>query len=267
MAAKILVLDIETAPETAYIWKRFKETVGQTQVKEPGYLLCMAWSWLEDNDPSKSTVESIGLYGSRSWNRGDKTNDWAIVKKAHELLNEADIVVGHNIHSFDIGTLNARFVYYGLPPPSPYKVCDTIEILKKKLHLPSNSLESASHYLGIEVKEKQPFTLWRDCLNGVPQAWTRMIDYCSHDVFVTSQLYVKLIPWADQHPNMGLYESDDSEVTCPKCGSKNLERRGIQRTVVHQYQRFQCKDCGGWARCRTPVKNDRSHVLTHAVVS
>ncbi|MDD4109977.1 MAG: ribonuclease H-like domain-containing protein [Clostridia bacterium] len=267
MATKILILDIETAPETAYIWKRYKETIGQTQIKEPGYLLCMAWQWLEDGNPIESPVNSISLYGGRNWKRGERTNDWAIIKKAHVLLNEADIVVGHNIRSFDIGTLNARFIYYGLLPPSPYKICDTIEILKKKLRLPSNSLESVSHYLGIEVKEKQPFTLWRDCLNGVPQAWNRMVEYCEHDVFVTSQLYIKLIPWADQHPNMGLYETDGSLVICPKCGSKHLERRGTQRTMVNQYQRYQCKSCGGWSRGRLPLKIDKSHILTHAIVT
>ena len=260
MSAKILVIDIETAPETAYIWKRFKETIGQSQVKEPGYLMCMCWAW------AGQPVEGIRLYGSRSWNRGDRHNDWAIIKKAHELLDEADIVVGHNIRSFDMATLNARFVHYELPPPTPYKICDTLEILKRKFKLPSNSLEAASHYFGIDIKEKQPFTLWRDCLEGVPAAWDNMLDYCKHDVKVVEQLYNKLIPWADLHPNMALYEEDGTEITCPKCGSKNLERRGAQRTTTLKYQRFQCKDCGGWSRSRTAMKPSPK-VLTHAVVT
>lgn len=267
MSAKILILDIETAPETAYIWKRYKETVGQTQIKESGYLLCMAWAWMDGNDNRESEVQTIGLYGGRAWNRGDRHNDWAVVKKAHELLCEADIVVGHNIRSFDMATLNARFIFYGLPPPTPYKICDTLEILKKKLRLPSNSLESASHYFGIQSKDKQPFTLWRSCLEGDSNAWNKMITYCAHDVTVVRELYMKLIPWADMHPNMGLYAEDNTSPICPKCGSNNLERRGVQRTVVHNYQRYQCKNCGGWSRGRQPIKCERSHVLTHAVVA
>lgn len=261
MAAKILILDIETAPETAYIWKRFKETVGQTQIKSPGYLLCIAWAWMGED------VQSIGLFKNRSWMRGDHCDDKAVVKKAHELLCEADIVVGHNIRTFDIATLNARFVYHGLPPPTPFKVCDTLEVLKKKFRLPSNSLESASHYFGIVAKDKQPFTLWRDCMEGIPEAWDRLITYCMHDVTVVELLYKKLIPWIDVHPNMGLYEADGSRITCPKCGSHSIIRKGVQRTVVHTYQRFQCKECGGWSRSRQPIKESRSHVLTHAVVS
>lgn len=261
MSAKILILDIETAPETAYIWKRFKETVGQTQIKEPGYLLCMSWKWMN------GTVKNIGLFGGRSWNRGNRTDDWAVVKKAHELLCEADIVVGHNVKSFDLATLNARFIAYGLPPPTPYKVCDTLEVLKKKLRLPSNSLESASHYFGIAIKEKQPFTLWRDCMNGIESAWKTLVTYCNHDVDVVEELYIKLIPWVDLHPNMGLYAEDGTKVVCPKCGSVSLHRRGIQRTTVHVYQRYQCNECGGWSRGRMPIKVDKDHVLVHAVVS
>lgn len=261
MASKILFLDIETAPETAYIWKRFKETVGQTQIKEPGYVLCMSWAWLDEKP------ENISIYKKRSWNRGDKTNDWVVIKKAHELLEEADIIVGHNVKSFDLATLNTRFIYHNLPPPKPYKVCDTLEVLKKKLKLPSNSLESASHYFGIQTKDKQPFTLWRDCLNGIPSAWERMTTYCSHDVTVVRQLYYKLMPWADQHPNMGLYVENEDKVICPKCGGDELIRKGTQRTVVHKYQQYQCKQCGGWSRGRTPLKEDRKHIVTHAISS
>lgn len=261
MSAKILILDIETAPETAYIWKRFKETVGQTQIKAPGYVLCLSWAWLGEE------VHNIRLYGSRSWNRGNRCDDMAVVKKAHELLCEADIVVGHNIRTFDLATLNARFILYNLPPPTPYKVCDTLEILKKRLRLPSNSLESASHYFGIQIKDKQPFTLWRDCMDGVAAAWDRLVEYCNHDVKVVEELYVKLVPWADLHPNMGLYEEDGSKVICPKCGSDQLECRGVQRSIAHQYQRYQCKNCGGWSRGRNPLKVKRDHVLAHAVVS
>ena len=261
MSAKILILDIETAPETAYIWKRFKETVGQTQIKEPGYLLCMSWAWLGQ------PAQNIAIYKNRSWGRGVRNDDYNVVKKAHELLSEADIVVGHNIRSFDIGTLNARFVAHGFPPPTPYKVCDTIEIMKKKLHLPSNSLESVSHYFGIPVKEKQSFALWRDCLAGIDTAWKKMTEYCSHDVDVTADLYKKLSPWADLHPNMGLYASEGSNLVCPKCGSDDLIRKGCQSTSVHTYQRYLCKECGGYSRSRIPVKQDRTHITTHAVIS
>jgi predicted RNA-binding Zn-ribbon protein involved in translation (DUF1610 family) len=260
MSSKILVLDIETAPETAYIWKRFKETVGQTQIKEPSYVLCMAWCWLGEE------VQTIQLYNNRAWNRGDRRNDFQIIKKAHELLDEADIVVGHNVKSFDLGTLNSRFLHYGMLPPSPYKVCDTLLALKHKFHLPSNSLETSSHYFNIETKEKQSFALWRDCLNGVESAWKKMVSYCAHDVTVVQALYLKLRPWMENHPNVALNNEVNLLNTCPKCGSTKLQKRGISVTSNCKYQRYQCQDCGGWARSRFSIKGGNKGVLNNAVV-
>lgn len=249
MSVKILVLDIETAPETAYIWNRFETTVGQTQIKEGGYLLCAAWCWL--NKP----VKCVSIFGDKKQNQDKK-----VVKTIHSIMNEADIIIGHNVQSFDLRTLNARFAYHGLTPPKPYKICDTYRIVKKHFKLPSNSLESVSHYFGIEIKEKQPFTLWRDCMNGCPKAWKRMISYCKHDVGVTEQLYKKLIPWIDSHPNMGMF-SDGSKNICPKCGSDNIIKQGIRVCVSGKYQQYQCNACGGWSRSKQ--KLEKIHTLSH----
>lgn len=263
--AKILVLDIETAPETAYTWRRYKENISQSQVKEPGYLLCMAWFWIDERNMKPSAIESISIFKSKAWNRGDRTNDLNVVKKAHEILSKADIVIGHNIKDFDIGTLNARFIYHGFPPPTPFKICDTLKILKKTFHMPSYSLESVSHYFGIEIKEKQPFTLWLGCLKGLQKSWDKMVDYCRHDVYVTSQLYLKLRPWAVDHPNISLYE-DNREMLCPKCGSNKMKKQGIRETQVNRYQRYRCEKCGGWSRGRYCIKNiDKMNILTNVI--
>lgn len=254
---KILFFDIETAPETAYIWKRWDTSVGESQVKEPGYLLCISWAWAGE------TPQTQGLYGSRDWKRGEKTNDKQLVKKAWDLFNEADIIVGHNVKRFDIATLNARFVKYNLPPPSPFKIVDTYLLLKKSFNMPSRSLESASIFFGIDVKEKQPFTLWRDCMNGVSEAWDRLLSYCAHDVHVVEQLYYKLLPFADQHPNMNLYKETNMPV-CPKCGSEYLVKTGTARTTTNKYESFQCAGCGGHCRLRKAEKNNPVQ-LVHAV--
>lgn len=258
MSAKILFFDIETAPETAYIWKRFDTTVGQSQVKEPGYLLCISWAWMGE------APQTLGIYNGRSWKRGDRRDDSQVVKKAHELFDEADIIVGHNVERFDIATLNARFVKYNLPPPSPFKVCDTYKLLKKYFNMPSRSLESASVYFGIEIKEKQPFSLWRDCMDGVAEAWERLLTYCAHDVTVVRQLYYKLLPFANQHPNQNQYTLETIPV-CPKCASTNIEQKGISKTATNAYNRFQCQDCGGWMRSRSANKDQKKTTLTHAL--
>ena len=39
----------------------------------------------------------------------DKTDDKALMRKLWDLMDEADIVIGHNCDSFDIKKINSRF--------------------------------------------------------------------------------------------------------------------------------------------------------------
>jgi transposase-like protein len=73
--------------------------------------------------------------------------------------------------------------------------------------------------------------------------------YNIRDIVATEELYLKLRPWDDQHPNLAVY-SDAKSVTCNRCGSVNLHKRGYAYTNVGQYHRYQCGDCGGWQRGR-----------------
>ena len=255
--AKILYFDIETAPEIAYIWKRWDENIGPQQVIEPGYVMCAGWAWNEGG------VQSVALVDSPMWSDGQRKNDFYIVKAMWELLNEADIVVGHNVKGFDIQVLNGRFVVHGFAPPQNYKVVDTLEVLRRRFRLPANSLESATQSFGIEQKRKQGFELWSGCMNGSERAWADMVSYCRGDVRKTRELYKKIRPFDDRHPNLGLYEDDPDRPICVKCGSKKLQSRGLSMTQVNKFRRFQCMDCGGWSRSRVMEKPDRKNVLTN----
>ncbi len=35
---------------------------------------------------------------------------------------------------------------------------------------------------------------------------------------------------------------------CPRCASTDVQKRGVQRTSVSTFQRYQCNDCGAWSR-------------------
>jgi hypothetical protein len=271
--AKILILDIETAPETAYIWKRFKETIGQSQIVAPSYLMCLGWKWLGDKCAKTLILPDTQKGKLRLSNRRwfPSGNDAGLASMAHSLLSEADIVVGHNLRQFDVAVLNHRFIVHGLTPPPPYKIVDTIETLKRRVRMPSNSLECATNLFGLaDPKRKQTFELWSGCLNGDPESWKTMATYCGGDVDKTEWLYLKLLPWMEQHPNMGLYtDCNGGKLVCPKCGGTEFRNNGKRHcTSVGLYHRMQCVACGGWARGRHMDKDyDRSHVLQHSVVS
>ena len=47
---RILVLDIETAPNLAYVWKLWNiQNVSLSQVKEAGHAMCFGAKWLGDD--------------------------------------------------------------------------------------------------------------------------------------------------------------------------------------------------------------------------
>ena len=86
-----------------------------------------------------------------------------------------------------------------------------------------------------------------------------MRKYNPADITSTEGVYLRMRPYIIGHPNVAAY-TDDTEVQCPKCGSKDMQRRGVARTQSSEYQRFQCFSCGGWSRGRytqTPIEKRR----------
>jgi hypothetical protein len=109
------------------------------------------------------------------------------------------------------------------------------------------------------------FNLWINYLAGDKQARQDMIDYNAQDVLLLEEVYLKLRPWMNNHPNIGLFNDDDAE-QCPKCGSKHIHWRGHAYTTGGRYPRFQCQDCGGWGRGRVHNhdKEKRASLVTNA---
>lgn len=255
--AKILYLDLETAPKIAYVWRFWKENVGAKQVIDHGHIMSFTAAWNDDG------------YCTYAENRQD--DDAAITIDLIKLLDEADIVIGHNVDRFDCNTINGRALVLGVRPPSPYKIVDTYQVAKKRFKFESNSLEYLAIVLNCEHKKlehaKFPgFKLWSECLKGNDEAWQEMKLYNIADVFTVRDVYKKMRPWVPEHPNIGVYEEGDVPV-CPKCGSAHIQRRGYSYTQVSKFQRFVCMDCGGWSRTRFNEydKDKRKHLLANAV--
>lgn len=240
---KILIIDIETAPKIAYVWKFFKENISPKQVLSDGYVMSYAAKWLG---------EDFIFYKDCRDNIEDDTD---LIIDINNLLDEADIVVAHYGKKFDLPIIRTRSLILGLRTPSPYKVVDTKEVASKYFRFGSNKLEFLSDVLGVTKKEdhkKYPgFELWRECLKGNVDAWEEMKHYNIYDILSLEDVYVKFIPWIDNHPNVSAMLSDNDEAVCPKCGGNYLQHRGYAYTTAGKFQRFMCNDCGGWGRYRT----------------
>jgi len=229
---KILLLDIETSPNTAHVWGLWQQNVGLKQLLESSYVLCWAAKWLGDKEVLFDSVH--------------QTREKTMLKKIHKLIDEADAVVHYNGTKFDMPTLNKEFLLQGLNPPSPYKQIDLLRTMRSNFRFPSNKLDYVAQRLGLGSKTShEGHELWVKCMAGDEEAWKVMEKYNKQDVVLLEQVYNRVLPWIKNHPNRNLFSD---EAVCPTCGSHSLQKRGTSVTTTLRYQRYQCKDCGTWSQ-------------------
>ena len=241
---KILLLDIETAPNEVYTWGLWKQNISINQIRKPGYTLCYAYKWL-----GKSRTHFMGL---------DRHTPRQILKHINELLEEADAVIHYNGTNFDIPVLNRELLQLGFDRPAPFAEIDLLQTVRAKFKFESNKLDFVCQQLGLGSKVvHKGMELWDGCMKGDAASWRIMRSYNIQDVKLLETLYLQLLPWITNHPNHGLYV-DDKEPVCIKCGSKHIGPRGFYKTKTGIYQRYKCKDCHSWQRGRyTVVPRDK----------
>jgi DNA polymerase elongation subunit (family B) len=229
---KILLLDIETSPNTAHVWGLWQQNVSINQLMESSYVLCYAAKWLGEED----------IYFDSVHQSKPKT----MLKGIHALLDSADAVIHYNGTKFDIPTLNKEFLLGKLLPPSPYKQIDLLRVVRSNFRFPSNKLDYVSQRLGLGKKHAhEGHELWVKCMNGDKDAWKRMEEYNIQDVVLLESLYDNLLPWIKNPPNRNLYSESPC---CPTCGHEHLQKRGTAISTTGTYQRYQCRSCGSWSQ-------------------
>ena len=235
---KILLLDIESSPNTAHVWGLWQQNVSINQLMESSYVLCYAAKWLGTDHVYFDSVH--------------RSKPKSMLKGIHELLDSADAVIHYNGTKFDIPTLNKEFLLHKLLPPSPYKQIDLLRVVRSNFRFPSNKLDYVSQRLSLGSKqEHEGHDLWVKCMNGDKDAWKRMEAYNIQDVVLLERLYDKLLPWIKNHPNQNLFSES---VCCPSCGQTNLQKRGTAVSSTGTYQRYQCKSCGTWSQGTKSLK-------------
>ena len=230
---KVLILDIETAPMTAYVWGLKDQNIGLNQLVQDWTVLAWAAKWLG---------EKKVIYRDVSCNK-DLYYDKNILDTLWALLDAADVVITQYGSGFDAPRLNTRFILHGMPPPSPYTHLDTYKIVKSVAQFTSNKLEYLTAKLCTKYKKlnhgKFPgMSLWTECLKGNRQAWDEMRKYNIHDVLSTEELYTKLQKWVPQRmPSV--------HHLCPRRFSVSWGSRPFGGVL---YQRLFCKKCKEYYR-------------------
>lgn len=247
--AKILVLDIETAPMLLWGYGMYDQNFSPAQIEQDGYLLSYAAKWLGEDEV---------IYRDQR-NVKPMSNDRSLIADLRELLNKADIVVTQYGSKFDAPTINARITDYEIKPPASYKHLDTKTIAKKHFKLPSYGLEYMSHRFNKKHKKESHaefpgIKLQLECMRGNPAAWDCMERYNKTDVLATEELYLVFRPW-DGTVNFGVWSGSE---LCA-CGGEYVKVEGKPVYAASgMYTRYSCEKCGHEVRGKDNLLGKRS---------
>ena len=245
---KLFTFDIETLPITASVWGLFDQNVGLSMVQEDWAMLSYAGRFMGERK----------VYYGDTRDSLDIRDDKDIIAQLCALLDEADIVIGHNVRKFDMKKVRARAILHGLKPFREPKVIDTMLMARSVGAFTSNKLEYLSGHLTNEKKSSHGkfagFALWAGVMANNPAAWDELKKYNVKDVVVTEKLYMALRPWAKGMPNLAQFY-DDTDQRCPRCGSPKLWEAGTIHTTVGEYRQYTCGGCGGLSRGRSMINS------------
>ena len=255
----ITTLDIERVPGRARIeyrngltvegdfwdlngWKHLvKRRINFEEVLEWPRTICLAWRTL-----GRRKVEFAAEWEDDGYE--------GMLRRAWDAYDQADIIVGHNVAAFDTKHLNTGWRDLGLTPPSPFKCVDTLTQARRVFGDESKQLVALTSRLGIATKtDKYDSAVAKAALAGDKKAQRKLAAYNKGDIIASEELYLRILPWIQGHPNVNLYSVDEDTENCPKCNVPNtLQRRGYAYTPLGKYAQFACMTdkggCGSWMR-------------------
>lgn len=235
---KMLVLDIERMKGSASIefWDLgdYKNRrISPDDVTEWPRTICGAWTW----------VGSRKTEFASEWGDGREK----MLVRMWEAFDRAEYVIGHNVANFDAKKLNSEWRDIGLPPPSPYRVIDTLKIARANFGDESKTLDSLTKRLGLSSKtDKYDVDVARAALAGDKKAQRKIQSYNEGDIQASLELYLALVPWIK---GLGHIKSDATEedVCCPRCASEDVTAKEEPHSVgIYRYLKYVCNTCGGY---------------------
>jgi len=243
--ARILLLDVETAPLELYGWSLRQKFFHTEAIKREWFILSWAAKYLFEPHEFGYVVEP---------DEAKENDDSRILQKLWQEMDKADIIIAHNAINFDIRKINSRFFEHGFIPTSPYQVIDTYKISRRLFAHTSQRLEYLTKHFKLSEKLKTEFSLWPLCIEGNQKALDYMFRYNKQDIFALEDYYLKLRPWIPSHPNIFLY-SDMNQTICPRCGARSvfLEEHGQYVTPAGSFIAIRCNACGGFSRSRKSI--------------
>lgn len=238
-APKILLFDLETSRiETrSKVFSLWEQNLRPQDITKDWIILTFSAKWLYEPNVMSFACTQKEI---RAW------DDGRIVGELWNLIDEADVIIAHNI-AFDERRSMTRFVYHNMQPPSQYKKFCTLQAARRYLNVTSNSLDYLGDYFGLGRKIVNEYGLW-DKVEDYRhpehlEAMKRMRIYCNQDVNLLEQVYLRLRPYAVNHPNLGVYGPSEDNYTCPCCANQGSLEWNDEKLFENRYPTGRCNVC------------------------
>lgn len=245
---KILFLDIEKTFSISGHFPQWDTNLHQDAKFRESHILSYSYA-INDEEVKGNILSAKELHSDviNSFANDTITTeiDKGLVEELWILLDYCDIVVAYNGKGYDIKEIQASFLKYDLPPPSPFKVIDPMLIAKRKFRLPFKSMKYLANYLNVTQKiDNSGLSLWKQVMLGDEISIQEMMDYNKGDVVTLREVYYKLRGWDNDGVNLAIYD-DKHDMLCPHCGSHNIRPMDDKFTFTHakKYYSYRCNEC------------------------
>lgn len=234
--SSLLVIDIETRPALAYVWRLFDENIGLEQLVHPSEIISVGAKWYGRD---KMYYADVRYKNGVEINDTDRAKMLNMIRK---LWIKADALITFNGDKFDLPKLRGEFVRAGVEPPPPVASID-VRKTTSMMGFTSGRLAHVGPLLGCGDKvDTGGFKLWAEYLAGQAEARKAMKTYNLQDVALLEAVYTKVRPYITTHPYIGIKAE-----RCPTCESTKIQQRGVRRTRSYLITRVHCQACGAWS--------------------
>jgi uncharacterized protein YprB with RNaseH-like and TPR domain len=124
--------------------------------------------------------------------------DKRIVEELVEAMRKFKIIVSYYGTRFDLPFIRSRALYHGLDFPEYGEIFhwDLYYTTRNKLCLHRNTLDTATHFLGIDGKSHIDWKVWQKAKYGDAESLQEVLGHNIGDVEILELLHEKLHPFA-----------------------------------------------------------------------
>lgn len=238
---KIILWDLESSGIQVSTWNLYPNNgIPYQNIIKDWFIISIAWKVLGDKKISAVSVLDDGQRFKK-----DHTDDYYVIKKFREAIEDVDILIAYNGDKFDIKMFNSRLITHKLPPLPKIIQIDPLKEIKKIAKFTSHRLDFLTAKLLGSGKMSTPPGTWSKAMAGDRDAIKDMVAYNKVDVQILEEFYLMVRPYFKSTLNLATPGTEN----CPGCNSDQTQRRGtymMQSGIINQ--RCQCNKCRKYFR-------------------